>query len=246
MSSHGLPAAAYAPLVDVDPPLAEHVLEVLAAASLLAYAEPLVGDTGPYRDVRAPNRPTTRVYVVRSSLPAAREVISRQLPMLRADFHAAAAASSDAEDMSRASAEQVDRAWQEIISGFHTADAPERPTTGSGLSERLVREHTEPDEPSPAYEPAAAGPRDYTVYEDPEEDRFIPEPPPPLPRPRDRFDVAAWLGIIGGPLAMVLSFVLGWGSWLAAVGFIAFTAGFIALVARSGSPRDDGDDGAVV
>ena len=249
MPSFGLPAAAYAPLVDVDPPLAEHVLDVLAEANLLAYAEPLVGDTGPYRDVRAPNRPTTRVYVVRSSLPAAREVINRQLPMLRADFHAAAAANEDAHDMTRASAEQVDRAWQEIISGFHAADAPERPgidnldidnsgvdNPGSGLSERLVREHTAPEQ----------GPRDYTVYEDPNEDRFVPEPPPPLPRPRDRFDVAAWSGIIGGPLAMVLSFVLGWGSWLAAVGFVAFTAGFIALVARSGSPRDDGDDGAVV
>lgn len=242
MPTHGLPAAAYAPLVDVDPPLAEHVLDVLAAASLLAYAEPLVGDTGPYRDVRAPNRPTTRVYVVRTSLPAAREVINRQLPMLRADFHAAAAATEDAQDMSRASAEQVDRAWQEIISGFHSAEAPERPGLeegGSGLSERLVREHT-------SAEPAAAGPRDYTVFEDPDEDRFVPEPPPPLPKPRDRFDVAAWSGIIGGPLAMVLSFVLGWGTWLAAAGFIAFTAGFIALVARSGSPRDDGDNGAVV
>ncbi len=242
MPSFGLPAAAYAPLVDVDPPLAEHVLDVLAEANLLAYAEPLVGDTGPYRDVRAPNRPTTRVYVVRSSLSAAREVIDRQLPMLRADFHAAAAADEDARDMTRTSAEQVDRAWQDIISGFHSAEAPERPgveSPGSGLSDRLVREYTAP-------EPQTAGPRDYTVYEDPDDDRFVPEPPPPLPKPRDRFDVAAWSGIIGGPLAMVLSFVLGWGTWLAAMGFVAFTGGFIALVARSGSARDDGDDGAVV
>lgn len=243
MPAHGLPAAAYAPLVDVDPPLAEHVLEILATANLLAYAEPLVGDTGPYRDVRAPDRPTTRVFVERSSLATARHVVEQQLPALRADFHAAAAAVTDAEDMSRASAEQVDRAWQEIISGFHTDASPDRPEQaeppGSGLSQRLVREHTAPDSPP-------TGPRDYTVYEDPDDDRFVPEPPPPLPRPRDRFDVAAWAGIIGGPLAMVAAFVLGWGSWLAAVGFIGFTAGFIALVARSGSARDDGDDGAVV
>lgn len=239
MAEPSLPAAAYAPLVDVDPPLADHVLEVLAAARILAYAEPLVGELGPYRDVRAPDRPTTRVYVERSSLAAARAAVNEALPALRADFHAASAAQVDAEDMSRASAEHVDRAWQEIISGFHTADAPDRPgreQPGSGLSERLVREHTAPP----------AGPRDYTVYEDPDDDRFIPDPPPPLPRPRDRFDAAAWAGVIGGPIAIVASFVLGWGGWLAGLGFVGFTAGFITLVARTGHHREDGDDGAVV
>ena len=70
MSTPGLPAAAYAKLVDVDPPIAEHVIELLAQAKIPAYAEPLVGDTGPYRDVRAPDRPTTRIYVERTRLGA--------------------------------------------------------------------------------------------------------------------------------------------------------------------------------
>ena len=64
--------------------------------------------------------------------------------------------------------------------------------------------------------------------------------------PRDRFDAFAWIGLIGGPIAIVLAFVLGTGGWLAAAGFAAFTAGFITLVARSSDRRDEGDDGAVV
>ncbi len=232
----GLPAAAYAKLVDVDPPIVEHVLELLAHAQIPAYAEPLVGDTGPYRDVRAPDRPTTRIYVERTRLGAARAAIAEGLPSLKADFHADAAARADADDMRRASSERIDAAWEDIIAGFHTAEPPARPE-GSGLSQRLVREHTEPQ---------PAGPRDYALPDDVDDDGFTPPPPPPMPRPRDRFDLLAWIGIIGGPLTIILAFVLGLGGWIAAGGFAAFTAGFIALIARAPDHRDVGDDGAVV
>jgi hypothetical protein len=238
MSTPGLPAAAYAKLVDVDPPIAEHVLDLLAQAQIPAYAEPLVGDTGPYRDVRAPDRPTTRIYVEKSRLAQARTAIAEGLPSLRAEFHADAAARADADDMRRASSDRIDAAWEEIVSGFHTAEPPPRPGAGgSGLSQRLVREHTQPPEP---------GPRDYSVLDDPDDEGFTPPPPPPIPRPRDRFDALAWIGLIGGPVAIILAFVLGTGGWLAAAGFAGFTAGFIVLVARGSDRRDEGDDGAVV
>jgi hypothetical protein len=241
MSTSGLPAAAYAKLVDVDPPLAEHVLELLAQARIPAYAEPLVGDTGPYRDVRAPDRPTTRIYVEKSRLGDARVAISSGLPALRADFHADAAARADADDMRRASSDRIEAAWDDIVAGFHTAEPPTRPgVEGSGLSQRLVREHTEPPEPP------ASGPRDYVVPDDPDDEGFTPPPPPPMPRPRDRFDALAWIGLVGGPLAIILAFILGTSGWLAAAGFAAFTAGFITLVARASDRRDDGSDGAVV
>jgi hypothetical protein len=244
MSTPGLPAAAYAKLVDVDPPIAEHVLELLAQARIPAYAEPLVGDTGPYRDVRAPDRPTTRIYVEKGRLAEARSAIAEGLPSLRAEFHADAAARADADDMKRASADRIEAAWDDIVAGFHTAEPPPRPgVEGSGLSQRLVREHTEP--PSPQEQPGS-GPRDYVVADDPDDEGFTPPPPPPMPRPRDRFDAFAWMGLIGGPLAIILAFVLGTGGWLAAAGFAAFTAGFVTLVARSSDRRDDGHDGAVV
>lgn len=252
MSASGLPAGAYAKLVDVDPPIAEHVLDLLAQAQIPAHAEPLVGDTGPYRDVRAPDRPTTRIYVEKSRLAEARLAISDGLPSLRAEFHADAAARADADDMKRASADRIEAAWDDIVAGFHTADPPPRPgVEGSGLSQRLVREHTDPPErPAPdAAGPQAMptpGPRDYELAENLDDEGFLPPPPPPMPRPRDRFDAFAWIGLIGGPIAIVLAFVLGTGGWLAAAGFAAFTAGFVTLVARSSDRRDEGDDGAVV
>jgi hypothetical protein len=244
MSTPGLPAAAYAKLADVDPPIAEHVLDLLAQARIPAYAEPLVGDTGPYRDVRAPDRPTTRIYVERTRLSEARSAISEGLPSLRAEFHADAAARADADDMRRASTDRIDEAWDDIVAGFHTAEPPPRPgAEGSGLSQRLVREHTEPPEPEGQQ---ALGPRDYALPEQLDDEGFTPPPPPPMPRPRDRFDAFAWIGLIGGPLAIILAFVLGLGGWVAAAGFAAFTAGFVTLVARSSDRRHEGDDGAVV
>lgn len=251
MSASGLPAGAYAKLVDVDPPIAEHVLDLLAQARIPAYAEPLVGDTGPYRDVRAPDRPTTRIYVEKSRLAEARHAISDGLPSLRAEFHADAAARADADDMKRASADRIEAAWDDIVAGFHTAEPPPRPgVEGSGLSQRLVREHTNPPEPplrdAAGSTPPTPGPRDYELLDDLEDEGFSPPPPPPMPRPRDRFDAFAWMGLIGGPIAIILAFVLGTGGWLAAAGFAAFTAGFVTLIARSPDRRDEGDDGAVV
>ena len=196
MSASGLPAGAYAKLVDVDPPIAEHVLDLLAQAQIPAYAEPLVGDTGPYRDVRAPDRPTTRIYVEKSRLAEARHAISDGLPSLRAEFHADAAARADADDMKRASADRIEAAWDDIVAGFHTAEPPPRPgVEGSGLSQRLVREHTEPPVPP---SPPPAGPRDYELLDDLDDEGFSPPPPPPMPRPRDRFVAFSWIGLIGG------------------------------------------------
>jgi hypothetical protein len=242
MSDPRPPAEAYARFVDVDPPLAEHVLQLLAGASIPAYAEPLVGDTGPYRDVRAPDRPTTRIYVAISRLPEARTLMAGVVQSMRAEFHADAAARTDAQDMQQASADRIAAAWDDLVAGFHTAEPPPRPgATGSGLSQRLVREHSEP-EPG---EPVAAGPRDYALPDELDDEGFTPPPPPPIPRPRDRFSAFAWAGAIGGPIAMILSVILGVGGWLATAGFFAFAAGFITLVAR-GSDRRDGGDGAVV
>ncbi len=243
MSGSGLPAAAYTTLVDVDPPIVEHVLDLLSQAGIPAYAEPLVGDTGPYRDVRAPDRPTTRIYVERTRLDAARGAIAHGLPSLKADFHADAAARADADDMRRASSERIDAAWEDIVAGFHASEPPTRPdAAGSGLSARLVREHSQSPTPD---SPPAAGPRDYVLPDDPDDEGFTPPPPPPIPRPRDRFDTIAWAGILGGPLIIVMAFVFGLGGWVAAAGFAAFTAGFVTLIART-SDRDAGDDGAVV
>jgi hypothetical protein len=79
---------------------------------------------------------------------------------------------------------------------------------------------------------------------------FVPEPPPPLPRPAPHRQVA-WLGLISGPLLLILVALFGIRppDWVAFLGVLGFIGGFIALVATM-SDHDDGDwgsdDGAVV
>ena len=82
------PAARYVALVDVDPPVADHVLEILRDAGVTAVAEPLLGDRGPSHEVPPPSRPTERVHVDQGHLLLARSVVGRALPALRADFKA--------------------------------------------------------------------------------------------------------------------------------------------------------------
>lgn len=82
------------------------------------------------------------------------------------------------------------------------------------------------------------------------EDHYVPPPPPPLPvlDPRRK---AAWLGLFGSPLLMLIGIVLGWTypAWLSFVLVVAFVGGFGYLVwtmPRTGGGDWSGDDGAVV
>ena len=84
------PAPRYVALVDVDPPVADHVLELLRDAGVTAVAEPLAGDLGPARDTPPPTRPTDRVHVDEGHLLLARTVVgpgpagaARRLPRRR-------------------------------------------------------------------------------------------------------------------------------------------------------------------
>lgn len=251
---NGLPAAAsYVPLVDVDPPVADKVLELLHDAGVPAVAEPLAGERGPYQDLRPPPRPTDRVHVDRERSELARSVVAEALPVLRMDFHADAARRTDAAEMRDA---EIDQAFRAIVSAYDdpimgpigrwsvledrdpdpepAAEDPP-PVRGSGLSSRLVRRSSEPaEEPDPSYWP---------------EEHYVPPVPPPLPQ-LDRVARFAWLGVVGGPLVLLLGVVfnLGLDRWVTILALGAFIAGFATLVARmpDREPGDDGDDGAVV
>lgn len=83
-----------------------------------------------------------------------------------------------------------------------------------------------------------------------DEGHYVPPPPPPLPalEPRRK---AAWIGLFGSPLAMLLGIVLGWTypTWVSFLLVVAFVGGFGYLVATMPHGRGDdwtGDDGAVV
>ncbi|WP_151772865.1 hypothetical protein [Streptomyces abyssomicinicus] len=96
-----------------------------------------------------------------------------------------------------------------------------------------------------------AGPRDFELAEpSEEEDHFVPPEPPPLPE-TDATAKFAWLGIVGGPVLLLLAVLLGWHMswWLTTVCVGGFLGGAAALVLRMDPDGDDFDDpgrGAVV
>ncbi|MBV1938093.1 hypothetical protein KUF83_16185 [Streptomyces sp. BV286] len=110
---------------------------------------------------------------------------------------------------------------------------------------------------SVAFAPGVAGPRDYAAPEPAEEDfdeddegHFVPPEPPDLPA-ADTTSKFAWLGVIGGPVLLLLAVLLGWDMtwWLATLGIGGFLGGFATLVGRMRSDDEDEDDpgrGAVV
>ncbi|MET9680863.1 hypothetical protein [Streptomyces coeruleorubidus] len=139
---------------------------------------------------------------------------------------------------------------------------PERPegpeakgsgsVSGSGSGDRPAK----PLGGSVSFAPGV-GPRDYSAPEPAEDDfdeddegHFVPPEPPPLPSadPTAKF---AWLGVLGGPVLLMLAVLLGWDMtwWLATLGIGGFLGGFATLVMRMRTDDEDDDDpgrGAVV
>jgi len=127
------------------------------------------------------------------------------------------------------------------------ADTGAEPAKESG-------EETKPAKPlgsSVAFAPGV-GPRDYVTPEPAEEDfdeddegHFVPPEPPPLPT-ADTTSRFAWLGVLGGPVLLLLAVLLGWEMtwWLATVCIGGFLGGFATLVARMRTDdEDEGDPG---
>ncbi|MEU7006054.1 hypothetical protein [Streptomyces sp. NPDC046332] len=73
------------------------------------------------------------------------------------------------------------------------------------------------------------------------EGHFVPPEPPPLPE-ADATTKFAWLGVVGGPVLMLLAVLLQWDMtwWLTTVCVGGFLGGFATLVARM--RHDDEDD----
>ncbi|KUO13277.1 hypothetical protein [Streptomyces sp. DSM 15324] len=168
-----------------------------------------------------------------------------------------------------------DAAWAAIVAGY--GDEPPDPPGArpfksiedlalleTRTNEDEPRDSAEDQEPEPAkplgssvsFAPGV-GPRDYSAAEPAEEDfdeedegHFVPPEPPPLPA-ADTTAKFAWLGVIGGPLLLLLAVLLGWEMtwWLTTVCVGGFLGGFATLVVRMRSDDEDDQDpgrGAVV
>lgn len=108
----------------------------------------------------------------------------------------------------------------------------------------------QPDSPgtaddAPTGRGTMTGPRDYEPDDD--DGAFVPEEPPSLAG-SDPLTVLAWLGAVGGPVALLLS-VIFWRSapLLAIVGMVAaFAASVVFLIMKLPQEKDEDDDGARV
>ncbi|CAL9433406.1 hypothetical protein SUDANB176_02099 [Streptomyces sp. enrichment culture] len=169
-----------------------------------------------------------------------------------------------------------DAAWAAIVAGYgeEPPDPPgARPFKSvedlALLESRTNEEEIEAEAPRKAEdEPAkplggsvsfapGVGPRDYSVPEPSENDfdegdegHFVPPEPPPLPE-ADVTAKFAWLGVLGGPLLLLLAVLLGWETtwWLTTLSIGGFLGGFATLVMRMRTDDEDDDDpgrGAVV
>lgn len=165
--------------------------------------------------------------------------------------------------------EGADRAEGPDASG--TDDAPAADPAGSGprpfsdfdplglsvgvpielsAEERQAQRHADGGPPAGAAADrpgAAPGPRDYEGAEDdplgPGE--FVPEEPPSLAG-TDPLTVLAWLGAVGGPVALLISAMF-WRSapLLAILGMVAaFAASVVFLIMKLPGEKDEHDDGA--
>ncbi|MEV7688637.1 hypothetical protein ACFW1F_06120 [Streptomyces bungoensis] len=164
-------------------------------------------------------------------------------------------------------------AWQAIVAGYGQeppdppGTRPFRPVEDLALPETDVAEEQADGsaEPRPPARPLGSsvsfapgvGPRDHSAPDPSEEDfdeddegHFVPPEPPGLPE-TDATARFAWLGVVGGPVLLLLAVVLGWQMtwWLNTLGIGGFLGGFATLVMRMRTDDDEDDDpgrGAVV
>jgi hypothetical protein len=162
-------------------------------------------------------------------------------------------------------ANQDDAVWLDLVARLEGKD-PDAPGEGSGeesaagrafrdfdplgLSgaapvERSAQERLAPKTAAADSPDTAPGPRDYDADDD--EGAFVPEEPPSLAG-TDPMTVLAWLGAVGGPVALMMAAMF-WRSapLVAVLGIIAaFAASVIFLIMKLPGEKDEHDDGARV
>lgn len=231
MRSNGLTAASYLPVADLHPRLADALLDELREVGIAAYTKPAETSSTTGFD-----RPEFRVdvvdrlYVDAAGSAQARQLILQQDPLL-----------IETND---------DLAWAQIVAGFDQPppdDVPRWPAN-EDLDWPTVREPS----PQPDRQGLDDGSTRMAKRRSPDDDGegFVPETPPPLPKLPGSKQLA-WLGLIGGPMLLLVSalFTIALPPWLALIAAGGFIGGFITLVVtmkdRSGGDWGS-DDGAVV
>ncbi len=139
--------------------------------------------------------------------------------------------------------ESIDEAWARIVAGYERGPDearhpwPESEDLVAGDDDRDGTAAPQPEEPVRAPRVGAD-----------DEGHYVPPHPPPLPRPTGLVG-AAWVGLLGGPLLLLVATVLGWRlpTLLTAAAVVGFVGGLVFLIARMDNRGPGGwDNGAQV
>ena len=216
---NGLDSDRFSPVADVDPRLADHLLDVLGLRDVPAYVEPTPA-----------NDPVTadRLFVAADQTAQAKQVLTEIASELGIEVsptrHRGPSPAPRADPLLGI---DTDAEFANIIAGMGD-----------------LGQSTPDDATSIVVKPAGPPPRD-TVDET---EHFIPPPPPPLPRPALPTALAIIILLLG-IVVIAFGFRLGLPSDLPLPGgvvLILFGAGLLTMRLRP-EPRDDSDDdGAVV
>lgn len=241
---NGLQAQAYTPLTDLEPQLADAMLELLRDSGIAAYVVPVGSESSGHLGTRVPERPTDRLHVDAAATEPAWQVLRKHLPSMNVEREGPG---GDSSPRSSPDSRDEDEIWREIVAGYDSEPSDAVPPWPASEDLRDDEAHHRVAEAETAPQPGGAVREPVT---DPEDEHFVPPPPPPVPRP-DPATGASWLCLFGGPAYLLLSTMIGWPipGWAAFVAVAAFIGGFVALVVRMGDepPQDPGpDDGAVV
>jgi hypothetical protein len=260
MRSNGLTASAYTPVADLDPRVADALLQELKERGVAAYTKPVESSSASGFDrpeFRTGAR--DRLYVDAAESDRVKAMISDQDPGL--------VTASD------------DLTWAQIVAGFDQplrGDVHPWPVTEDLDSGDTAVPDREDSEPEPAVEQdrrselrrwlsgrdaTGVGYDDADAHvdadgaqlrdesEDEDEERFVPDPPPPLPQ-LEPWQQLAWVGVLGGPLLLLIAvlFSISLPTWASLIAVAGFVGGFITLVARmdNGDSEDGRPDGGAV
>jgi hypothetical protein len=220
---NGLRCAGYVAIGDLDPRVADDLLEALRSEGIAAYVAPTPGTQGGYLEVKLPARLTDRLYADSERADRAAELLAAAPQEAAPDEPAAL------KPMTTDADSQIDfeSAWQQLLGSLQSGQtAPLGPPMAAAM-----------DSDSSLDAPIGSDPA--------MDEHYIPPPPPPLPRLR-RVTVISLLSILAGLVVLGTNFDGGDLVWLAVLAILGGGGALIYHV-KQGPPTDSGwDDGAVV
>jgi hypothetical protein len=228
---NGLRCGGYIVIADLDPRVADAMLEELRTQGIAAYVTPTPSTSSGYLAPRPPTQFTDRLYVDSDKVERAQAVV---------DADHAEQADALPSSMSTGSADggeiDIDAAWRQLLVSLQTPSTETSPTWPTS-EDVPVTSHT-----FDALDMAPAATMPPAVEPD---EHFVPPPPPPLPK-FSRVTIVSWLAILAGLLLIISNYDGGSLVWLAILAILSGAATLIWHV-KEGPPTDSGwDDGAVV